>query len=197
MEFNSNGKTMELNGKRIVLGVTGGIAAYKAAELTRLLIQAGAKVQVVMTEAACRFITPVTMQALSGNPVYTDLWDGRVPNNMAHIELSRACDAIVVAPASAVPGGAISASVVRSGGTSGKTSTGRCTPPALSRVSHARIAGVALVARICSPTSRFSGFSESAQRTMQICQSLRFSVRSATTSPGATRLVFPLTCIKA
>jgi len=91
----------DLEGKRIVLGLSGGIAAYKAAELTRLLIQAEAKVQVVMTEAACRFITPVTLQALSGNPVYTDLWDGRVPNNMAHIELSRACDAIVVAPASA------------------------------------------------------------------------------------------------
>ena len=91
----------ELKGKRIVLGLSGGIAAYKAAELTRLLTQAGAQVQVVMTAAACRFITPVTLQALSGRPVHTDLWDASVSNNMAHIELSRGCDAIVVAPASA------------------------------------------------------------------------------------------------
>ena len=91
----------ELQGKRILLGLSGGIAAYKAAELTRLLVQAGAEVRVVMTEAACRFITPVTMQALSGNLVHTDLWDASIPNNMAHIELSRGCDAIVVAPASA------------------------------------------------------------------------------------------------
>jgi len=91
----------EIKGKRILLGLSGGIAAYKAAELTRLLVLAGAEVRVVMTAAACRFITPVTMQALSGNPVHTDLWDASVPNNMAHIELSRGCDAIVVAPASA------------------------------------------------------------------------------------------------
>ena len=91
----------ELQGKRILLGLSGGIAAYKAAELTRLLVQAGAEVRVVMTEAACRFITPVTMQALSGNLVHADLWDASIPNNMAHIELSRGCDAIVVAPASA------------------------------------------------------------------------------------------------
>jgi phosphopantothenoylcysteine decarboxylase/phosphopantothenate--cysteine ligase len=91
----------DIKGKRILLGLSGGIAAYKAAELTRLLTQAGAEVRVVMTEAACRFITPVTMQALSGNRVHTDLWDPGIPNNMAHIELSRDCDAIVVAPASA------------------------------------------------------------------------------------------------
>jgi phosphopantothenoylcysteine decarboxylase/phosphopantothenate--cysteine ligase len=91
----------DIHGKRILLGLSGGIAAYKSAELTRLLTLAGADVRVVMTEAACRFITPVTMQALSGNPVHTDLWDASVPNNMAHIELSRGCDAIVVAPASA------------------------------------------------------------------------------------------------
>ena len=91
----------ELKGKRILLGLSGGIAAYKAAELTRLLTQAGAEVRVVMTAAACRFITPVTLQALSGNPVHSDLWDASVPNNMAHIELSRGCDTIVVAPASA------------------------------------------------------------------------------------------------
>ena len=91
----------EIKGKRILLGLSGGIAAYKAAELTRLLTLAGAEVRVVMTAAACRFITPVTMQALSGNPVHSDLWDASVPNNMAHIELSRGCDAIVIAPASA------------------------------------------------------------------------------------------------
>ena len=91
----------DIKGKRILLGLTGGIAAYKAAELVRLLTQAGAEVRVVMTAAACRFIAPVTLQALSGNPVHGDLWDPSIPNNMAHIELSRGCDAIVVAPASA------------------------------------------------------------------------------------------------
>ena len=91
----------DIKGKRIVLGLSGGIAAYKSAELTRLLTQAGAEVRVVMTASACRFITPVTMQALSGRPVHSDLWDSSIPNNMAHIELSRGCDAIVVAPASA------------------------------------------------------------------------------------------------
>jgi len=92
---------MELQGKHIVLGITGGIAAYKAAELTRLLTKAGAAVQVVMTEGATRFVTPVTFQALSGRTVFTDQWDGRVANNMAHIDLSRAADLILVAPASA------------------------------------------------------------------------------------------------
>lgn len=87
--------------KSIVLGITGGIAAYKAAELVRLLVKANIDVQVVMTEAACQFITPVTMQALSGKPVFTDMWDKSVPNGMPHIELSRAADAIVIAPASA------------------------------------------------------------------------------------------------
>ncbi len=87
--------------KKLLLGVTGGIAAYKVAELVRLLVQDDIKLQVVMTEAACRFITPVTLQALSGNTVYTDLWDPRKANNMAHIDLSRDCDAIVIAPASA------------------------------------------------------------------------------------------------
>ena len=92
---------MELTGKRIVLGVTGGIAAYKAAELVRLLIKQGASVQVVMTEAATRFVTPVTFQALSGKPVFTDQWDQRMANNMAHIDLTRDADALLIAPASA------------------------------------------------------------------------------------------------
>ncbi len=92
---------MTFKGKRILLGITGGIAAYKAAELARLLIKEGADVRVAMTEAATRFITPVTMQALSGQPVWTDLWDVRVADNMGHIELSRDRDLIVVAPASA------------------------------------------------------------------------------------------------
>ena len=87
--------------KKLLLGLTGGIAAYKVAELVRLLTGANIAVQVVMTEAACRFITPVTLQALSGNKVYTDLWDADVPNNMAHIDLSRDVDGIVIAPASA------------------------------------------------------------------------------------------------
>jgi phosphopantothenoylcysteine decarboxylase/phosphopantothenate--cysteine ligase len=91
----------ELVGKHIVLGLTGGIACYKSAELCRLLVKAGATVQVVMTEAAEQFITPVTMQALSGRPVYGSQWDAREPNNMPHINLSREADAILLAPASA------------------------------------------------------------------------------------------------
>ena len=87
--------------KKLVLGITGGIAAYKAAELTRLLVKQGTVVQVVMTEAAHHFITPVTMQALSGKRVYSDMWDAGIPNGMPHIELSREADAILVAPASA------------------------------------------------------------------------------------------------
>jgi len=92
---------MDLHGKRIVLGITGGVAAYKAAELSRELQRAGARVQVVMTDAATRFVTPATFQALTGEPVFTDQWDARIANNMAHIELSRAADAILVAPATA------------------------------------------------------------------------------------------------
>jgi phosphopantothenoylcysteine decarboxylase/phosphopantothenate--cysteine ligase len=91
----------ELSNKRILLGVTGGIAAYKSAELVRELQRQGADVQVIMTESACRFVTPVTMQALSGKPVFTDMWDSRMPNGMPHIELSRDRDVIVVAPATA------------------------------------------------------------------------------------------------
>lgn len=91
----------ELAGKHIVLGLSGGVACYKAAELTRLLIKAGATVQVVMTEAAGQFITPVTMQALSGRAVYGSQWDAREANNMPHINLSREADAILIAPCSA------------------------------------------------------------------------------------------------
>jgi phosphopantothenoylcysteine decarboxylase/phosphopantothenate--cysteine ligase len=90
-----------LRAKRILLGITGGIAAYKAAELVRLLIRAGADVRVAMTEAATRFVTPVTFQALSNQPVWSDLWDQRVPDAMGHIQLSRDRELIVVAPASA------------------------------------------------------------------------------------------------
>jgi len=92
---------MTLKGKRILLGMTGGIAAYKAAALARLLVKSGADVRVAMTEAATRFITPVTMQALTGQPVWTDLWDPRVADNMSHIELSRDRDLILIAPATA------------------------------------------------------------------------------------------------
>jgi phosphopantothenoylcysteine decarboxylase/phosphopantothenate--cysteine ligase len=91
----------DTSGKKIVLGVTGGIAAYKAAELVRRLGERAIDVQVVMTEAARGFITPATMQALSGNPVYTDMWDPRIRDNMAHIELTRGRDLVVVAPATA------------------------------------------------------------------------------------------------
>ena len=105
MEQTSQKRIVALNrktrGNRIILGITGGIAAYKAAELLRLLIKQGREVQVVMTEAACHFITPTTMQGLSGQPVMTSQWDANVPNNMAHINLSRVADAIVIAPASA------------------------------------------------------------------------------------------------
>jgi phosphopantothenoylcysteine decarboxylase/phosphopantothenate--cysteine ligase len=93
--------TMDLNGKKIVLGLSGGVACYKAAELCRALVKEGASVQVVMTEAATHFIGVATMQALSGNTVYTDQWDPRVANNMAHIDLTRGADAILVAPCSA------------------------------------------------------------------------------------------------
>ena len=91
----------DLAGKHFVLGLTGGIACYKAAELCRALIKQGATVQVVMTEAAEQFITPVTMQALSNRPVFDSQWDPREPNNMPHINLSREADAILVAPCSA------------------------------------------------------------------------------------------------
>ena len=92
---------MELKGKKIVLGLSGGVACYKAAELCRALTKQGATVHVVMTEAATHFITAVTMQALSGNPVWTDQWDPRMANNMAHIDLTRGADAVLVAPCSA------------------------------------------------------------------------------------------------
>ena len=91
----------ELAGKHIVLGLTGGIACYKAAELCRALVKEGAQVQVVMTAASEQFITPVTMQALSNRPVFSSQWDAREPNNMPHINLSRQADAILVAPCSA------------------------------------------------------------------------------------------------
>ena len=91
----------DLAGKHIVLGLTGGIACYKAADLCRGLVKEGATVQVVMTEGAEHFITPVTMQALSGRSVYTSQWDAREANNMPHINLSREADAILVAPCSA------------------------------------------------------------------------------------------------
>lgn len=90
-----------MSGRRIVVGVTGGVAAYKAAELVRLLVKAGVDVHVVLSEAGSRFVTAVTFQSLSGNPVWTDLWDARMSNNMAHIDLSREADAILIAPATA------------------------------------------------------------------------------------------------
>ena len=91
----------DLAGKHIVLGLSGGIACYKSAELCRLLIKAGAAVQVVMTQAAEQFMTPVTMQALSQRPVFGSQWDTRAANNMAHINLTREADACLMAPASA------------------------------------------------------------------------------------------------
>jgi len=93
--------TLPLDGRHFVLGLSGGIACYKAAELARELVTAGATVQVVMTEAAEKFIGAVTMQALSNRPVVTSQWDARPDNNMAHINLTREADAVIVAPASA------------------------------------------------------------------------------------------------
>jgi len=92
---------MELTGKRVALGITGGIAAYKSAELVRLLVKQGASVRVAMTEAATHFITPTTFQALSGNHVYVDQWDTNAANSMAHINFSREADVLLIAPASA------------------------------------------------------------------------------------------------
>lgn len=91
----------ELNNKRILLGVTGGIAAYKSAELVRLLVQAGAEVQVVMTPAATNFITPLTLQALSGRTVRLEMFDPESEAAMGHIELARWADMVLVAPATA------------------------------------------------------------------------------------------------
>jgi phosphopantothenoylcysteine decarboxylase / phosphopantothenate---cysteine ligase len=90
-----------MKNKKIVLGITGGVAAFKACYLARELMRLGANVQVVMTEAATHFITPITFQALTGNAVFTSQWDDRIANNMAHIELSRDAAAIVICPASA------------------------------------------------------------------------------------------------
>ena len=87
--------------KRLLLGITGGIAAYKAAEVARILVKKDIDVQTVMTESACRFIGPATLQALTGKTVLTDLWDSRINNNMAHINISRDVSAILIAPASA------------------------------------------------------------------------------------------------
>lgn len=87
--------------KKLLLGITGGIAAYKSAELVRLLVKQGIDVQVAMTQAATQFVTPMTFQALSGNPVHTDLWQPEPGNGMTHIDLSRQVDAILVAPTSA------------------------------------------------------------------------------------------------
>jgi phosphopantothenoylcysteine decarboxylase/phosphopantothenate--cysteine ligase len=92
---------MELSNRHILLGITGGVAAYKSAQFARELQRHGASVQVVMTEAATRFVGPVTFQALTGRRVYTDQWDASIPNNMAHIELSREADVIVIAPTTA------------------------------------------------------------------------------------------------
>ncbi len=92
---------MSLKNKNIVLGITGGIAAYKSAELTRMLIKEGAKVRVVMTEAAQAFITPLTLQALSGEPVRSELFDSAHEAAMGHIELARWADLILIAPATA------------------------------------------------------------------------------------------------
>ena len=91
----------ELAGRRILLGLTGGVACYKAAELCRLLVKAGAQVQVMMSAGACHFITPTTMQALSGRPVFSSQWDEHAPDHMAHIRLGRETDLILLAPCSA------------------------------------------------------------------------------------------------
>jgi phosphopantothenoylcysteine decarboxylase/phosphopantothenate--cysteine ligase len=93
--------TPSSNARHLLLGLTGGVAAYKAAELARLLINDGTDVQAVMTESAQRFVGTATLQALTGKPVFTDLWDASITNSMAHINLSRNVDVILIAPASA------------------------------------------------------------------------------------------------
>ena len=97
----SMANTPILHARRLLLGLTGGIAAYKTAELARLLIQENIDVQPVMTKSACRFVGPATLQALTGKTVFSDLWDDRIANNMAHINISRDVDVILIAPASA------------------------------------------------------------------------------------------------
>ena len=97
----SSAPALPLQGRHIVLGLSGGVACYKAADFARELVKAAATVQVVMTDAAQQFITAVTMQALTNRPVATSQWDAREPNHMPHINLTRQADAIVVAPASA------------------------------------------------------------------------------------------------
>jgi phosphopantothenoylcysteine decarboxylase/phosphopantothenate--cysteine ligase len=92
---------MDLRDRHILLGITGGIAAYKACELARLLQKQGAQVQAVLTHGALHFVTPTTLQALTGRPAYVELWDERLELGMGHITLSRNADALVVAPASA------------------------------------------------------------------------------------------------
>lgn len=99
--IHDSGESMDLSGKKILLGLTGGIACYKSAEFARAMIREGASVQVVMTESAQKFITPVTMQALTGHTVFTDSWDDRLENNMPHIDLTRDIDLAVIAPCSA------------------------------------------------------------------------------------------------
>ena len=94
-------KSSLLHTKHLLLGITGGIAAYKAAEVARILVKKDINVQTVMTESACRFIGPATLQALTGKTVFTDLWDNRINNNMAHINISRDVNTILIAPASA------------------------------------------------------------------------------------------------
>lgn len=92
---------MDLSGKKILLGLTGGIACYKSAEFARAMIKAGASVQVVMTDGAKEFITPLTMQALTGHTVYSSQWEKQIDNNMPHIDLTRQMDAVVIAPCTA------------------------------------------------------------------------------------------------
>ena len=91
----------DLQGRRIVLGVTGGVAAYKAAELARLLVKEGAEVDVVLTAAGARFVGVATFQALTGRPVWQELWDERMSNGMAHIDLTRGAAVLLIAPATA------------------------------------------------------------------------------------------------
>src|SRR5262245_6846332 len=92
---------LSMQGQRILLGVTGGIAAYKSPDLVRRLIERGAQVQVVMTASACEFVAPLTFQAVSGQPVRTDLWDPAAEAAMGHIELARWANLVVIAPATA------------------------------------------------------------------------------------------------
>ena len=145
---------MELSGKHILLGITGGIAAYKSAELVRLLVKQGASVQVAMSEAATHFIAPLTFQALSGKPVITDPWAANTASGMAHIALSREADLLLIAPATK---DCTAVCIWRADCTSTRVTprgVGRCTGPATSVTCAPAARAAAAMAKPILPLER-------------------------------------------